>query len=123
MKNLHKKISAMLLAGMVVVGGFAVSGVQSFAAAKVDNPAVKSQIQRLNSYSRGYGKVVSVGDKESKLVSNGYNNENCYNMGRSFRISYPSQISLQLHRAKYYHNKEFLKVQYNGLYYLIKIDK
>ena len=31
MKNLYKKISAVLLAGMVVAGGFAASGAQSFA--------------------------------------------------------------------------------------------
>lgn len=36
MKNLHKKIGAMVLAGMVVAGGFAVSGINIHANA-VDN--------------------------------------------------------------------------------------
>ena len=31
MKNLYKKIGALVLAGMVVAGGFAASGAQSFA--------------------------------------------------------------------------------------------
>ena len=35
MKNLYKKIGALVLAGMVVAGGFAASGAQSFASSEV----------------------------------------------------------------------------------------
>ena len=44
MKNLNKKIGAVALAGMVVFGGFAAGGVQSFAAEQASS-VVKEKIQ------------------------------------------------------------------------------
>ena len=55
MKNLYKKISAVILAGMVVFGGVAASGVQSFAAS---SKVIESR-SLIGKSSRGF-----IGDSE-----------------------------------------------------------
>ena len=44
MKNLNKKISSVVLASMVLFGGFAASGVQSFASSKGESLVVKKNL-------------------------------------------------------------------------------
>ena len=58
MKNLNKKIGAVALAGMVVFGGVAVSGVKSFADVK---PPVECGSQEIN--DKAWEKLESVARK------------------------------------------------------------
>ena len=46
MKNLYKKLGAIALAGMVVAGGFAASGAQSFANSKKPYPYLIQKFQK-----------------------------------------------------------------------------
>lgn len=125
MKNLHKKISAVLLAGMVVFGGFAASGVSSFAASassKVSiNPGQEQDIKRVKFYSKLYGNVLVMNsEKELKDYASRYSRRLFYNNGRNVRISNAAQISQHLQKAKYL-GKKFVKVEFHGLYYLIEL--
>ena len=120
MKNLHRKISAMLLAGMVVVGGVAVSGVQSFASAnKIYSPGEERQIQRVKFYCRDYGEVYE--NKDEKEINKRIEDYSLlYGSRRGFSVRNPYEIPGHLQKAKY-SGKEFVKVKCNNIYYLIKI--
>lgn len=125
MKNLHKKISAVLLAGMVVFGGFAASGVSSFAASassKVSiNPGQEQDIRRVKFYCKSYGNVLVMNSRKAleDLVS-GYSRRLFYNNGRYVVVSNAAQIPQHLQKAKYL-GKKFVKVQFHDLYYLIEL--
>ena len=71
MKSLHKKLSAMLLAGVVVIGGVVGSGVSSFAASKVAKVNVKQEsyqdIKVKNIVRRAGCKVLDI-SKNSKEI-------------------------------------------------------
>ena len=126
MKNLHRKISAILLAGMVVVGGVAASGASSFAADKVYSPAVKSQIQRVEFYvKRGPfgGEVLSVRSSEKELNKDleKYSNENINIQKKIIKVGNLDQLLLQVLSKSFYRGK-VVKVELNRMYYLIRID-
>lgn len=128
MKNLHKKIGAMVLAGMVVLGGVAAGGVNSFAASnnkasKVSkNLGQEREIQRVKFYCKGYGSII-VEKEEKKLndLLSGYSKRDLYNYGRRVNIDNPSGIPQHLRKAKY-SNKKFVKIQYRNLFYLIQVN-
>lgn len=125
MKSLHKKISAVLLAGMVVFGGFAASGVSSFAASSSSKVSIslgqEQDIRRVKFYCKSYGQVLVMDNKKDleDLVS-GYSKRLFYNSGRYVVVKNAAHIPQHLQKAKYYKNK-FVKVEFRGLYYLIEI--
>ena len=124
MKNLHRKISAMLLAGIVVFGGVAVSGVSSFAASsRVSSVALQSEARRMKSVCGMYGDEASLVKDESefnKLIGD-CNKSDLYNRGKKVIVRNPYELPGHLRSAKYY-GKKYVKVQYNSGLYLIKIN-
>ena len=124
MKNLHRKISAMLLAGMVVVGGFAASGVSSFAASNraVPNVALESEVRRMKSVCGMYGYNASLvkDDNEFNKLVGDCNKSDLYNRGNKVVVRNPYELPQHLQRAKY-SGKKFVKAQYRGGLYLIEI--
>ena len=120
MKNLHRKISAMLLAGMVVVGGFAASGISSYA--NSFSVAQEQEIRRVRFYSRAYGSVlVDSSEKVLNDLISGYSISVLYNNGRSVEVRNPSQIPQHLQRARY-SGRQFVKLKHQSLYYLIQLN-
>ena len=126
MKNLHRKISAMLLAGMLVVGGVALSGVNSLAVSKGYNIGMNSQIQRVKSIVNGYGGEVLLesrnGSEIDKFVQkhhSGIGSKYQKHSGR--KINNPYQIPLHLNNAKRF-KRELVKIQCQDFYYLIKVN-
>lgn len=121
MKSLNKKISAIVLASMVVMGGIVSSGVSSFAAS-AKNVSVQvnhHQYKQVNFYSKENGQIIGL-DKDENNLKEKYDKEKCYNKGRSVSIKYPSQISGHLFKAQYKGYK-FVKIKFGDFYYLIKI--
>lgn len=135
MKNLHKKIGAMFLAGMVVLGGVAVSGVNSFAASSNNKVVVKNSLQQSNYQkvermaNKFNGEIVKDSNnnkefknylKEKKIKNNNKNPKILYDNSRS-DIRNQSQIALPLNNAK---NRKipFVAIQFQGKYYLIQIN-
>ena len=133
MKSLNKKISAIVLAGMVVMGGVLSSGVSSFAAsAKNVSVQENQQIKKVERYCNGYGKVINV-DKDKKKVESGveklaeylksgvYKIEYYYNNGKHVKIRNPYEISKHLANAQY-RGQKFVKIEFRDLYYLIELN-
>ena len=124
MKSLNKKISAIVLAGMVVMGGVLSSGVSSFAASANNKVSVQENPdKRVEFYCREYGKIIGYDNDEKnleKIYSSIYNKKKCYNNGKSIEVKYPSQIPKYLFNAKCKKYK-FVKIKFKDLYYLIQI--
>ena len=128
MKNLHRKISAMLLAGMVVFGGVAVSGVSSFAASS-EQISVKKSLQEINARKVknivgmcGYN-VVSVnnnGKEIDKIAKEKYAGIK-YQKSSGSNLKNPYQIPLNLNNSKRY-GYGLVKVLCQDVYYLIKLN-
>ena len=120
MKSLNKKISAIVLAGMVVMGGVLSSGVSSFAAVAKNKVSVqKYPDSRVKFYCKGFGDIIGVYSKKDN-IDKIYDNRNCYNNGRPVKVKYLSQIQPYLYKAQY-SEKQFLILDFNDIYYLIKI--
>ena len=125
MKNLHKKIGAMVLAGMVVLGGVAVSGVNSFAASN-SKLAVSNHINELKEKKvkfaiRNYGELLEVSSNEQdldKIKNKQYKEMKCYR--RIIEVRSQSEIPLKLINAKRGHY-QIIKVKFQNSYYLIKV--
>ena len=122
MKNLHRKISAMLLAGMGVFGGFAVSGVSAHAVSKVSNLGIQRDIQRVSSSVRRLGgEVISFSEKRNDIGAGGRVNNIPYNMlalglsqlknSRNDGVSFDNGI-----------NEKVFKIRVGSVYYLIKFN-
>lgn len=127
MKNLHKKIGAMVLAGMVVLGGVAVSGVNSFAASKEKVSVINIQDakhKKVNFYCKKYGaEIIDVSNKESeirKIIKDKYGYKNAYNLGRKAPVKPNSQILLKIDEARKV-KKQVINMNCDGFYYLIKV--
>ena len=120
MKSLNKKISAIVLAGMVVMGGVLSSGVSSFAAVAKNVSVQGHQYKQVENLSKQYGKIIAV-DKEEKNLEGKYNKSKCYNNGRKVIIKNPYEIPKHLVNANRY-KKEFVKIEFSGFYYLIKLN-
>ena len=118
MKSLNKKISAILLAGMVVMGGVVSSGLSSFAAS-AKNVSVQSNYQRkrVENICKDYGRIIEESNNENDLK---YDKSKCYNNGRKVIVRNPYEIPSHLVKAKRY-GKEFVKIQFAGFYYLIQV--
>ena len=122
MKNLHKKISAMLLAGMVVVGGFAASGVKSFAVSKGYSYVIQGQVQRVRSSVHRLGGVIVNFSQNRKDIGLG---------GRVHNI-HSNMLDLNLYRLKNSRNdgvsfdssinEKMFKIKVGSVYYLIKFN-
>lgn len=125
MKSLHKKLSAMLLAGVVVIGGVVGSGVSSFAAsAKVARQkAVQESYQDkiVKNIVKCYGDVIVLkSDKDANQFIGECSKRDLYNLGRKVKVKNPYEIPRHLQDGKY-SKKKFAKIQYNDSLYLIKI--
>lgn len=114
MKSLHKKIGAMVLAGMVVLGGVAAGGVNSFAASKIDY-SLKSNIQKVKF-------VISKNPFNGEIVKFSKDKNEIRNMGGSRRIQHipNDQLELSLYKLK---NQKNVKIEYKGVYYSINFNK
>lgn len=125
MKSLHKKIGAMVLAGMVVLGGVAVSGVSSFAASNevaIKNVKQDAAYQKVEFFSKGFGKIIKVSRDEKevrKIIKKDYKKP-C-NRGRIVQVKYPSQVALKVSQAKNAKN-DVININYRGINYLIEIQ-
>ena len=124
MKNLHRKISAMLLAGMVVFGGVAVSGVSSFAASsKVYSVASEYEVKKMSSICKSYGEVIVLKNEDHfKQLIGECAKSDLYNVGRPVSVRNPYELPGHLQRAQYSGIK-FVKVQCNNVLYLIKLKQ
>ena len=129
MKNLHRKISAMLLAGMVVVGGVAVSGVSSFAYSNsvfrnsVKQNQLEMKEQRFKFYCNRAGyEILEASFEESKIneliAKKELSGESVYKRRMSIR-NIPQLIS-NLNSLRRVADK-FAKVPFDGVYYLIRL--
>ena len=124
MKNLHKKIGAMFLAGMVVAGGVGISGANSFAAS--GDSIQKYQSKKLQSIFKlyHYNIIKESNDKKviDKEVALNYSDKKVQDISRNGRndIKNPYEIPIHLQNCK---NRgiNFVKVKSNGIYYLIKL--
>ena len=124
MKSLNKKISAIILAGMVVMGGVISSGVSSFAASASKVSIQEQQYEKVKFFVKGYGQIVGWDKDEKNLekrYSDIYNRRLCYNNGKSVIVKNASQISVYLYQAKYSRRK-FVKIQFRDFYYLIQVN-
>lgn len=112
-----KKLSAIFIAGTIVFGGVAISGLNSYAYTISEN----KEIQRVNSYCKNYG-VVHVMENEAKLNESAkkYAHNKIANNGHLIVVKNPSEIPTQILNAKRY-KKEVLKVKCHNLYYLIEV--
>ena len=84
MKNLHKKIGALALAGIVLAGGVAASGVKSFAAegkAVVREELIKSKGFEIKNEMQAFS-----GDASSKIVLQNYRNLGLNVLGMVFNL-------------------------------------
>lgn len=119
MKNLHKKIGAMVLAGMVVFGGVAAGGVNSFAAS--NRIAASSRINFfINKFN---GEIVNASNDKKELKK--YIQENHIGRNSIYKggnIGVPANIALPLQNAKN-RNKEYVEIQFQDNNYLIKLNK
>jgi hypothetical protein len=120
MKNLHKKIGAMVLAGMVVFGGVAAGGVNSFAASNkvmVSNKIQERKVRNVENIIRGYGQLLGVSPNEEGLdkINIGKDKKN----RKIMRVNGPCEIPLILINANKGPRK-VIKVRCQDMYYLIK---
>ena len=124
MKSLNKKISAIVLAGMVVMGGVVSSGVSSFAAS-ANKVSVQEnyQYKKVKNICKEYGNIIGFNKDEKNLEKGykGYDKKKCYNNGHSVKVKNPYQIPVHLSKAKN-SGKEFVKIEFYGLYYLIQLN-
>lgn len=124
MKNLHKKIGAMFLAGMVVLGGVAVSGVNSFAASNnskicVSNNVKEMQKIKVKNSIRDYGELLEVSSNEKDLVDK-IKSEKYKCPRKIIEVKSQSEIPLKLIQSK--RGKwQAIKVKFQNMNYLIKI--
>ncbi len=134
MKNLHKKIGAMVLAGMVVLGGVAAGGGNSFAASS-NRKVVKNNLQQsnyqkveriVNKYFNGEILIVNNEEKEfNKSVK-----KECINKKISLRniwrdkhnIKNQYSIPVPLNDAKN-RGRKLVEIQFQGYYYLIQLNQ
>ena len=126
MKNLNKKIGAVALASMVLAGGFAASGVQSFAAIPKESQVVSENSdekaiidgEKLHKKMRDLGywhfevKGSSSNKKDLEPDLNDYSKLKYYNPGL-IRVSDRSLPSFLRHR------NDAVIVKYNGSYHLL----
>lgn len=123
MKNLHKKIGAMVLAGMVVLGGVAAGGVNSFAASS-SKVVASDRINELNEKKvrfaiRDYGELLEVSPNEKDLVDK-IKSEKYKCPKRIIKVRGQCEIPLKLidsKRGKW----DAIKVNFQNMNYLIKI--
>ena len=126
MKSLHKKLSAMLLAGVVVLGGVVGSGVSSFAASKGANLGIEREVQRVKSVVKKAGAEVVLVNKNGKEVDNIVKQDykDCYRKeylknGGSVKSAYQVPINFNKFR---HDGKKLVKVKCQDFYYLIKLS-
>ena len=126
MKSLHKKIGAMVLAGMVVLGGVAAGGVNSFAASNKSikasqNLGQEMDVKRVQFYSKAYGQIVLIENKMNNSErSVSVNKKNCYNRGKAVVVQNPAKIPVHLQDAKRCKSK-FVKIGYHDVIYIIEL--
>ena len=127
MKNIHKKISAIILAGMVVSGGVVASGVSSFADS---SPVSISQSQqskdkvkeKLKSYLRKYDYRIKgeydskEAAKEAALKYKG--RKKVYGGVRSLNDKNIDKLLYKLWSFNY----QIVAVEYKGRYFVIGLD-
>lgn len=130
MKSLHKKLSAMLLAGVVVIGGVVGSGVSSFAAsAKVAKAKVvqsdyqdRQNIKVKNIVKRAGGQVLKSsknGREIDKLVKQDYSGKKYLKSGGDVR----NICSIPLNFNQFKHKGiKLVKIKCQDFYYLIQLN-
>lgn len=117
MKNLHKKIGAMVLAGMVVLGGVAAGGVNSFAASNESSISIGEQreVQRVKfalSQKPFNGEIIEFSKDINKI-------KKLQGSNRIQRIQ-NDRLVLDLYNLR---NKGNVKIKYGNIYYAIKFNK
>lgn len=129
MKNLHKKIGAMVLAGMVVLGGVAVSGVNSFAASGNNrvsslNHIKELQERKVKNIIRGRGNLLgaSSDEKEINNIKNKKYKDKKWRKNQVSKVNGQCEIPLILSKVKR-SPWEVIKVEWKGIYYLIEVIK
>ena len=124
MKNLHKKIGAMVLAGMVVLGGVAAGGVNSFAASK-DKVCISNKVKNLQKIKvensiKNYGILLeeSSDEKEIDNIKNEKYKNKKWNR-KSIKVKSQCDIPLILIKASKGPRK-IVKIEFRDIYYLIE---
>lgn len=122
MKNLHKKIGAMFLAGMVVLGGVAAGGVNSFAASSKANKVVASskigeehQIRKVKFACKLLkARVISYNKakvKEDRSMGN-----------RVYKLP-NDNLELNLYNLQNRNKGKIVNIQYRGIIFSIEFNK
>ena len=119
MKNLNRKISTMLLTGMIMTGGFMASGLNAHA--NTYTPSQEKDIQRVKFCCKNYGDVYVMDSKEelNNAVKNCSRNQ-IANNGHIIKVGSASEVPRQAQDAKCYH-KKVVEVELHGIYYLIHV--
>ena len=126
MKNIHKKISAIILAGMVVSGGVVASGVSSFANSNsvfINQQQQKDDVEEmLKKHLKLYdyrikGEYSSKEEaKKAALEYKGY--KRVYGGVRSFNDKNIDRLLYRLWSAYY----QIIAIEYKGHYFVIGLD-
>ena len=88
MKNLYKKIGALVLAGMVVAGGFAASGAQSFAGSKSSSQKWEQLEDQRDIAKEKVEKMINDSKyKKYKVIASFFVREMLLEKGESYRYS------------------------------------
>lgn len=132
MKNLHKKIGAMFLAGMVVFGGVAVSGVNSFAASNANLSIEQVQqknlkLKKVNFYlKRADVNIEAIEVKNNRqeidqIIKDKYSDKKCYKKRNVPQFRDKIELASNLKPLKQRGIYELCIVKLNHDYYLIKL--
>jgi hypothetical protein len=122
MKNLNKKTGTIALAGMLIAGGVAVSGISAYADSF--DLSQKNDIQRVEFFCKNNNASklnVMKSEKELKESLNEYARTKRYNNGHVTEVKNPADIASHIREAKRY-KKEVMGIKLHGLYYLIKVN-
>lgn len=123
MKNLNKKTGIIALAGMLIAGGVAVSGVSAYADSSF-TPSQNKDIERVNCFCKRSDAIflgVTKNEQEIKDCFKKCDHSIIYNNGHAVEVKNAADIASHIRQAERY-KKEVMEVKLHGLCYLIEIN-
>ena len=124
MKNIHKKISAIILAGMVVSGGVVASGVSSFAnSVNINQQQQNDDVEEvLKEHLRLYDyRIKGIYDSKAEAKKAALQYRGLKRVYGGVMVLKDSNINRLLYRL-WSVNYQVVAIQYRGQYFVIGLD-